>query len=84
MTIKTMTVAELRDALDGFDDDAPVVFACDYGDHSHTEQALAVRTADETDEHALVKTAYSSSGYAIDQEQEDGGASVVVLRSSRF
>ena len=84
MSFKTITVADLIDLLQDQDPDARVIVTCDYGDHSHTEQALAVRTADETDEHALVKTAYSSSGYAIDQEQEDGGASVVVLRSSRF
>jgi hypothetical protein len=62
-----LTVAELLDVLEGCDPAARVVFACDYGDISHTLQALPVRSAEEfePDFQRLEESAYSQSGLAI-------------------
>ena len=85
MALRTMTVRELRNALNDLGDDyddAPVYITADYGDRGHTTQALPVRNVDELDEHAIVETGYSNSGYAVDEDESDGtGAAVVVLRS---
>ncbi len=86
-----LTVAELIDELKCFPDDARVLFACDYGDHGHTEQALPVGQAEELDSMGsakLVESAYSTSGIAIERrdekDDEDGQQgiefNVVVLR----
>ncbi len=40
---QALTVEELIDILQGYDANAKVVFQCDYGDITHTKQALAVR-----------------------------------------
>lgn len=91
-TLKTgMTVADLIDELSHHDSDALVVFACDYGDHGHTQQALPVTSADELDpdEERVVSSAYSHSGLAVDAIEHDDedaepdeydGPEVVVLR----
>jgi hypothetical protein len=92
-TLKTgMTVADLIEELSQFDEDAIVVFACDYGDIVHTQQALPVTSAAEidTDEERVVRSAYSNSGLAVEEVErdEDGepeaddydGPAVVVLR----
>jgi hypothetical protein len=83
----SMTVRELIDALEGYDDDTVVVITSDYGDHCHTEQALGV---DEVEQVDLEENAYSDSGYAVadddfrgpDPEDFDEPApvSVVALR----
>jgi hypothetical protein len=57
----TMTVAQLRQELERFDDDALVVFANDYGDRSHTMQIGGIETVSE-----------SKSGFALPHEDEDG------------
>lgn len=68
-----MTVRELREELESYDDDAVVLFACDYGDISHTIQALPVRSADEIDcDERLAESAYSQSGAAIEDEEYRG------------
>lgn len=79
-----MTVARLRDKLEGCPDEAVVVFVCDYGDHCHTPQALPVCSVEE--EGRLYETAYSESGVALRDEGDERGtdddhAEVVVLRS---
>ncbi len=72
----TLTVGELKALLEDFGDDQPVVFACDYGDYHHTQQALGIGQADET---RLVKEAYSRSGFGLpssdpdDDEESDEG-----------
>ncbi len=38
-------VAELKDILDGYPDDARVLISSDYGDHCHTEQLAVIRDA---------------------------------------
>lgn len=81
-----LTVRELIEELQVFPDDCRVVFACDYGDHSHTQQALPVQTASEIQdgEETVVKSAYSQSGLAIDSvedpDEDDETFDVVVLR----
>lgn len=62
-TMKTITVRELREALEGQDDDTPVLFTTCYGDHSRTQQALPLRG--EVDTVTIEKSAYSNSGWAI-------------------
>lgn len=80
---RTITVAELRDLLEDQADQALVVFSTDYGDHSRTPQALPLRG--DIEECSLTKTAYSNSGYAIaepdDEDAEDmGGETYLVIR----
>lgn len=69
---RCMTVAELIAELQGYDEDAKVVFACDYGDHCHTEQALMVRSVDGIDAgEELRPSAYSQSGIAVGRVEDD-------------
>ena len=69
-TLRTITVAKLIEQLGMEDPDALVVFSCDYGDHSHTEQALPI--SGEVDEVKIGKSAYSNSGYEVfDEESEE-------------
>ena len=42
-SLKGMTVAELRETLADFPDDAIVIAASDYGDRSHTTQVLPIQ-----------------------------------------
>ncbi len=79
--LKTITVGELIDLLQDQDRDARVVFTADYGDHSHTEQALGIRGEVEATE--ITQTAYSSSGYALGEPESDdetGDETYVVIR----
>ena len=69
--LRTITVAQLRAALDGEDDDALVVVTADYGDIMHTPQALPLRGRLEE---CIVARAqgYSQSGYRlVDEDDED-------------
>lgn len=68
--MKTITVAKLIELLEGESLDAKVIFSTDYGDHSHTPQALPIRG--ETDTVCIQKSAYSTSGFAIAEPEEDG------------
>jgi hypothetical protein len=82
-----MTVADLIEELQMCDPDAQVVFACDYGDITHTMQALPVETIDEASTLNLYKSAYSSSEVAVfnddpndyTEEDEDDALPVVIL-----
>jgi hypothetical protein len=67
--LKTITVAELKDLLEDYPDDMPVVFTADYGDRSHTEQALPVKG--ELDTVTITQTAYSTSGWAVGEPETD-------------
>jgi hypothetical protein len=67
--MKTITVGELRSLLDGQDDDMPVIVTADYGDRGRTQMALPLRG--EVDTVTIQESAYSTSGYAI-EEPEDG------------
>jgi hypothetical protein len=71
---RAVCVKELKDMLEDFPDGAKVLFACDYGDHSHTEQALTVVEVELIDPscQTIVKSAYSQSGMALrDVEDEE-------------
>ena len=46
-TPRGMTVSDLIAALQGFDDDAIVMFCYDYGDHWHTNVANAINEVEE-------------------------------------
>jgi len=84
------TVRNLRQALEGLPDDAPVLFVCDYGDYHHTQQALPVGELLEVYTSDLGETAYSNSGICLledrepqdepAEEEEDAGP-VLILRS---
>jgi len=68
-----MTVKDLRQMLEGYDDETPVLFVCDYGDYHHTQQALPVSECEEAESKHLSKSAYSHSEIALnDDEPEDG------------
>lgn len=70
-----MTVADLKLQLESLDPDAKVLFVCDYGDYCHTQQALPVEQIYEGDEpqEQLVKSAYSKSGLALVDDEDDEG-----------
>jgi len=74
MNLKTITKRELIDLLEDDDapDDALVIFATDYGDRGHTEQALGIRG--EVEEVIVTESAYSNSGFAISDNPDDEDA----------
>jgi len=69
---QALTVRDLIEELEALNPDAKVVFACDYGDHCHTQQALPVTNVRviEDDEY-LSESAYSQSGMALRERDED-------------
>ena len=86
-----LTVGELKGKLAWLPDDAYVVFEDDYGDRTHTLQALPVKEVEILDDTGgyLYETAYSGSGLAVRNAEdrywkEDGRPAdhpkVVVLR----
>jgi hypothetical protein len=82
---RTITKAELIEALEDLNDDDQIAFASDYGDITHTQQVHGIRGRIE--EATLCESAYSDSGWAIrdedDEEDEDENESkqtVFVLR----
>jgi hypothetical protein len=68
-TLRSITVAELRELLEEQDDDMPVIFGTDYGDHHHTTQALPIRGV--LTETTVTESAYSNSGFAVSEDDED-------------
>jgi hypothetical protein len=60
-----MTVADLIAELQDLDEDLPVLFVCDYGDHCHTSQALPVESLGVIGVSHLYDSAYSQSGVAL-------------------
>ena len=68
MALRTITVRELIDLLEGEDEQALVIFTADYGDHYHTAQALPLRG--ECEAVTIEKSAYSNSGFAIEDERD--------------
>lgn len=83
---RTITVAQLLEALEGEDPEALVVFSTDYGDYCHTQQALPLKG--ELEEVEIKESGYSNSGFAIieeedrddDEEPEVEGAKYLVIR----
>lgn len=71
--LSTITVGELRDMIEGHHDDERIGFACDYGDHGHTQQVLGFSASD-PEQHTVVESGYSNSGYALpDADDEEEG-----------
>ena len=66
-----MTVGDLIGILKTYDEDAAVLFADDYGDYTHTIQALPVREIKGLNEHDLTVTAYSDSGIALKRDPDE-------------
>lgn len=69
-TLRTITVRELIERLEGESPDAKVIFSTDYGDYIRTQQALPLRG--ELDTVTIRETAYSRSGFAVVEPDEDG------------
>lgn len=65
---RAMTVKDLREALEDFDDDTPVVFQYNYGDHWRTEVAERVENVDEGE---IVWSAYHRSPKVVDGDEQD-------------
>lgn len=83
MTLRTLTVRELIDLLEQEDEQALVIVTADYGDRSHTAQALPIRGQLETV--TVRESGYSASGFAIEDEDdptasndEDGDTYLVI------
>lgn len=68
-TMRTITKAELLEALEELNDDDKIIFTTDFGDHHHTPQALPLRG--EVEEVRITKSAYSNSGFALEEEDDD-------------
>jgi hypothetical protein len=66
-----MTVADLVEHLQSYDQDSPVFFVCNYGDYHRTQQALPVEHVEEATRAALVESAYSNSGLALVDGDDD-------------
>lgn len=68
-TIRTVTAAELIEALQMLPEDALVAFSSNYGDRCRTRQ---VHTLDgQIEEEELYETAYSDSGFAVVKERDE-------------
>ena len=68
---RALTVKGLMEILECLNPDAHVLFTCDYGDHSHTMQALPVENVKEELTARLKASAYSQSDVALRDEDED-------------
>lgn len=66
--MKTMTVRQLRNLLEGEDDGRPVIFSTDYGDYHRTLQALPL--SGDVELVHIERSAYSNSGYALVREED--------------
>lgn len=64
---RAMTVKDLREALEDFDDDTPVVFSYNYGDHWRTTVAERVENADEGE---VIWSAYHRSPKILEDSSE--------------
>jgi hypothetical protein len=69
-----LTVADLRELIDGQPDDAIVVFTSDYGDYHHTQQALTLKNDAEAELYdaadVIEKSGYSHSGFQFNDPDE--------------
>ena len=66
-----MTASELIERLQECDGDAIVMFTCSYGDYGRTQQALFVEDLTETTARSIVDSAYSQSGLALVDDDDD-------------
>lgn len=81
-TMRTITKAELIEALEELDDDDKVIFTTDYGDYHSTQQALPI--SGRVEEVSITKSAYSNSGFALvddnDEDENDEDETYYVIR----
>lgn len=68
---QALTVGDLREMIEGVNDDIPVMFSCSYGDYHNTLQVLPVSEALELTSGDLHESAYSQSGIAMLKEGRD-------------
>jgi hypothetical protein len=68
-TFKTITKAELIEALEDLNDSDQIAFATNYGDIGDTMQVHRIRGR--IDEQELRESAYSDSGFALRDSDED-------------
>lgn len=67
-----LTVEELIERLQELDPKAKVLFACDYGDYCHTQQALPVEMVEDFyTTNSLSPSGYSQSRIALDDHEEE-------------
>jgi hypothetical protein len=78
--LRTISVREMLEVLENEDPDALLIFTSDYGDHSHTDQALPIEGT--VEEVLIEKSAYSNSGFALatDDDDEDNTDKYLVIR----
>ena len=78
--MRTITVAQLIELLEGEDPEARVIFSTDYGDYNHTPQALPLRG--EAEEVQIEKSAYSNSGFSLvtEDDAEEEGETFLLIR----
>ena len=83
--LQGMTVAELRETLADFPDEAIVIAASDYGDRSHTTQVLPIQAARGVSRDQVSDSAYSRSGWKLKTDEENdvdnGDVAFVVIGS---
>jgi hypothetical protein len=81
--LDTISVGELKEILENYDEDTPVAFACNYGDRCRTLQVINIRGDDSME--AIHETAYSESGFAVtrnmgDCEDDEDPLEVLIIR----
>jgi len=75
----TITKEELIEALEDLPDGARVAFASDYGDRCNTQQLHSIEG--QIEEKPIHQTAYSDSGYAVDEEETEAPTETVYVIS---
>lgn len=81
--LNTISVGELKEILENYDDETPVAFACNYGDRCRTLQVINIHGNDSME--YIHETAYSESGFAVtrnldDCDEDDGDKEVLIIR----
>lgn len=71
MKMRTLTVAELLELLEGQDPEASVIFSTCYGDYHRTQQALPI-TGRDIRTVTICESGYSNSGFAIVEDEDEG------------
>lgn len=69
--LRTATKEEIIEALEDLPEGALVAFASDYGDHCHTQQVHRLKA--NVDCAAIRESAYSDSGFAVDEDGDGAG-----------
>jgi hypothetical protein len=67
--LHTISKQELIEALSELPEDARLAFASDYGDRTHTQQVHPIKG--DVEERQITESAYSDSGFALADEDEE-------------